>query len=887
MFQTHFYVLGDFGPGCLFVGLVQGNYYTRMIYSPSGTIQPNVWQHVAMTFDRASGEVVLYRNGQVVAQGSASGMVLETSSDFYIGTRPGWDGPFNYEGSMDEVSLYNRALTASEITSIYQASSLGKVPPSGPPVITRQPVARTVLTGANFVFNIGATGGLPLSYQWLFNGVPIEGATGAALTLSNVQTNQSGAYSVIVSNSVGSATSTEALLTVNPPGAITPGAGLVSWWAGENNTTDTVGGNNGTALGNVNYAPGQVGQGFLLNGTNSGVKIPAHPSLNVGLGEGYTMETWINPARVSGRQPLAEWYDTEHQMFGTQFYVLGDFGAGTLFAGLVQASGSSHMVYSAPGVIEANTWQHVAMTYDKASGVVVLYRNGVPVARRTVGSFVPQTTYDFYLGTRPGWDGPFYYEGVLDEMGLYNRALSSGEIAAIYEASSAGKNQSVPPLITMQPQSQIILAGDNASFSVGVSGTGPLYYQWQFNGVDILGATEPALGLTDVGVEQAGTYSVRVTNAFGSVTSTGATLSVVNEILIPPSITSQPHGQMVSVGATVTFSVTASGSAPLGYQWRFNGAEVSGATNSTLILTAVQATQAGSYSVKVSNPAGFTNSASVTLTVYVPSGGGTLMFITRDTLDALDAPASFSGDGPAPTGRINGSNAIPTGDYVWGGLNARAGLYAGPAGSTEEQLTLLAPIVGFRGGVAAGYVAPGISSSRTVPGVEPGAPAVAQVRVWDAGVPDMATYEDAVALAHTRGVYLGKSALVNIPALGGGGMPPSVPAPLIGLTAFNAVYTDMSVQMSAAPLSLAQMYNVYQAARQQPIRLSLKLNEDGPGIRLEFQGIMGQTYSIQGSGNLVDWVTIGTCTTSIDGSAFFDDSTAGNTVNRFYRLVVP
>src|SRR6185295_16661023 len=104
------------------------------------------------------------------------------------------------------------------------------------------------------------------------------------------------------------------------------------------------------------------------------------------------------------------------------------------------------------------------------------------------------------------------------------------------------------------------------SFNASASGTVPLAYQWQFNGVNMSGATGTALTLSNVHTTDAGNYTVVVTNLAGSATSAVATLTVVS----PPAITLQPQSRTNNAGSTATFSTAADGTAPLSFQWRFN-----------------------------------------------------------------------------------------------------------------------------------------------------------------------------------------------------------------------------------------------------------------------------------------------------------------------------
>src|ERR1035441_4272208 len=173
-----------------------------------------------------------------------------------------------------------------------------------------------VNAGATAAFTVTAAGTPPLSYQWQFSGTNIAGATGTALTLNNVQSAQAGSYAVRVTNTFGSIMSSNAVLTVNqaPPCATAP-SGLVSWWRGEGAASDSADSNNGIVEGGVAFAAGEVGQAFKFNGTNADVRVPASASLNVGTGDGLTIEAWVNPADVSTERPLVEW---NSGLFGTQ-----------------------------------------------------------------------------------------------------------------------------------------------------------------------------------------------------------------------------------------------------------------------------------------------------------------------------------------------------------------------------------------------------------------------------------------------------------------------------------------------------------------------------------------------------------------------------------------
>jgi pectate lyase len=178
----------------------------------------------------------------------------------------------------------------------------------------------------------------------------------------------------------------------------------------------------------------------------------------------------------------------------------------------------------------------------------------------------------------------------------------------------------VAPAITTEPTNQMVLASQTAAFTVMASGTAPLHFQWYFNTNAVLdGATGSTLTLNNVQTNDAGSYSVIVTNSAGSATSMVATLTVSN-ITAAPSITTQPQDQTVIVGQTAVFSVGAAGTPPLSYQWYFNtNTLLADATNASLALNNVQTNDAGVYSVIVTNSLGVTNSVFATLTVTAAS----------------------------------------------------------------------------------------------------------------------------------------------------------------------------------------------------------------------------------------------------------------------------
>lgn len=197
---------------------------------------------------------------------------------------------------------------------------------------------------------------------------------------------------------------------------------------------------------------------------------------------------------------------------------------------------------------------------------------------------------------------------------------SAAGIKEIYVRSDSAENgiesfvilSAVPgrPVITAQPQSQTVVAGNDATFSVAATSASPMTYDWRFNGASMAGETNTTLVRPAVRPADAGDYTVVVSNAVGSVTSAVAVLTVTCPA---PFFVVQPSSQAAVAGHTVTLCVGAV--CADWYQWRFNGSPISGATNSCYSLVNIQPPNAGNYTVVVTNRQGVVTSAVAVITV--------------------------------------------------------------------------------------------------------------------------------------------------------------------------------------------------------------------------------------------------------------------------------
>jgi hypothetical protein len=198
------------------------------------------------------------------------------------------------------------------------------------------------------------------------------------------------------------------------------------------------------------------------------------------------------------------------------------------------------------------------------------------------------------------------------DAGDYDVVVTSSESCSVSSIPAALRVQ-LPPSIVTPPASQSVCEGGDVTFGVTATGTAPLAYQWRKDGAAISGATASSFTIDPVATSDAGGYDVVVTNVCDSVTSASATLTID----VAPSIVTHPVSQTVCEGDPVSFTVVASGTAPLAYQWRKNGVAIGGAIGSSLSIGSALPSDAGSYDVVVTNGCGSATSAAATLTVDV------------------------------------------------------------------------------------------------------------------------------------------------------------------------------------------------------------------------------------------------------------------------------
>jgi hypothetical protein len=249
------------------------------------------------------------------------------------------------------------------------------------------------------------------------------------------------------------------------------------------------------------------------------------------------------------------------------------------------------------------------------------------------------------------------------------------------------------PVITVQPVSQFNVGTGDASFRVMAAGLSPLSYQWQQDSTNIAGATNSLLVLTNLSTSEAGVYSVTVSNTLGTVMSVNVELPPVWR---QPFFLAQPQDQNVSCGDPATFQTIADGTKPLNYQWQLGGSDILNATNPALTLASVTGTNAGEYSIVVTNINGSATSQVAVLTVFVEpplitsplTASGKQGTSFSYTITGLRNPTSFSASGLPDGLNVNTTNGTIQGTPLESGaFNATLGT-ANLCDSAQTNLVL-------------------------------------------------------------------------------------------------------------------------------------------------------------------------------------------------------
>jgi len=309
-----------------------------------------------------------------------------------------------------------------------------------------------------------------------------------------------------------------------------PPEGLISWWRAENNALDSISTNHGVLTDGATFAAGNVGQTFALDGVNDYVHVADSPNLRP---SSITLEAWAMFNSQNGpvfTKPLGP-------ATGDSFalYLL----SGTLH-GFIHDSNAAGVLVSSPSTLALGQWHHVAFSFDDSTKEQALYVNGVRVATSQSNRSIGYDNRPVLLGqdiNNGNFDFPL--NGRIDEAAIYNRALSSNEIAAIFLAGSAGKPTNAPYFLTSaQLPDAALMAGYTQQVSA-VLGTSPITFSAPSGGLP------SGLNLSSNGtlsgiplVAGAHSFVLRATDSLGAFTDQLTTLRVIAPVTAPSGLIS-------------------------------------------------------------------------------------------------------------------------------------------------------------------------------------------------------------------------------------------------------------------------------------------------------------------------------------------------------------
>jgi lysophospholipase L1-like esterase len=302
-------------------------------------------------------------------------------------------------------------------------------------------------------------------------------------------------------------------------------------------------GNHGTLSGATLTPEGKFGDGLSFDGQNDWVTVPDTTSLD--LETSFTLEAWVYPLGIlSGFRTVLQKEDQANK--GPIYGLYSDEGGQQGHHSSAVVVGSA-LLSEGPTLPQA-TWSHLAATYD---GVVVrLYVDGAEVASQNLGSPLPTSSDPLRIGGN-NILGQFF-EGRLDEVRIYNRALTGTEIQTDMNTPISSSPHS--PFIITAPANLTVMEPNAATFSVIAGGDPPLTYQWRRDGVEIPGAINDqyTLTLTNSAIDDGGVYDVIINNALGSITSPAAILTV-QPFSFPALKKIMPLGDSITQG-TIAFN---------------------------------------------------------------------------------------------------------------------------------------------------------------------------------------------------------------------------------------------------------------------------------------------------------------------------------------------
>jgi alpha-tubulin suppressor-like RCC1 family protein len=539
-----------------------------LLRDPRMQMPPRIWKQPGSRLSVIPGQTIIFHACVLGAlpiryQWLRNGAVLPGETNVWLalaGAQYGQDAGYQFIATNDFGAVTSSVANAHILQ---------------PPQVTQDVQPQTVGAGANVTLSVTAVGAAPLYYRWSFNGVPltdggsITGSQTSTLQIASAQKTDSGAYSVVITNVAGTASSVAQLAVVPLP------VFTIQPQSHTNVSGDAV-------------------------------------ILQVAASDAQSYQWFFNGAPISDNGRITGTSDTFLSIHVLQTNDAGSYIAiASNFAGAVTSSVATITVLYLPpsfGPPLASQTKvlggTVAFSSPAAGSLPISYQwyfEGTPLTDN--GRVTGSTNDTLNITSLQTNDAGHYWLVASNEVGVTTGAVATLTVL-------------VPPSVILPPTNQTWIYGSNGNLSVLASGSEPLSYQWYLgatlltDGNRFSGTTTSTLMVTNVQTFDAGYYTAVITNAAGSVTSSVALVSVV----VPPSILVQPKGRSSPVGLPVGFNATATGTGTLGYQWQLNGTNILGATLPVYTNSAITTNDFGAYQVVVTNAYGSVTSSVAMLT---------------------------------------------------------------------------------------------------------------------------------------------------------------------------------------------------------------------------------------------------------------------------------
>jgi YVTN family beta-propeller protein len=471
------------------------------------------------------------------------------------------------------------------------------------------------------------------------------------------------------------------------PTCVSPPANMISWWPGDGNANDIADGNPGTLIGAVTFGAGKVGQGFKFADFEQRVEVPAASNLRI-TGP-MTLDAWVTfnavVDSVFGNAPIAaKWGDTNH---GTGGYGLFVFSNGRPFFAVSLTGGDVFSAVS-PDALAPGQTAHIAGVWTGTE--LQLYVDGILKANTAFsGPIFDNGTIPLLMGaynpSLTGFNpaGPIdTIDGVIDEVEVFNRALSQTEIQAIYNAGSAGmcktaKTDTTTTITSNTPNPSVVGQVVSVTFAVSTSAGTPTGTVTVSDGAVTCTATVAA-GTCSVTFTSSGSTTLTATYA-GDTNFNGSTSASVSQTVNTPDTTAPttvasvspaangPGWNKANVTVTLTATDNTGGSGVQSITYTLSGAQ-GGAGSATAATTSVTIATEGT----------------TTVTYHARDVAGnvesdkTVDILLDTTAPAVTVPANMTVNATSPSGAV--ATFTPTATDATSGV---ASLTSSPAsGST-------------------------------------------------------------------------------------------------------------------------------------------------------------------------------------------------------------